>query len=509
MAPGFGLERTIAPWGFGTAAPTVEEEPHQPIQERPLPVRARALALAVILVATASVGVVPTMPPAPAVAGGPKVAIIVGPVGSMTSGYRTSANRVADAATAAGATVAKAYSPNATWSNVRSAVSGASIVVYFGHGNGYPNPYGSVELTDRTNGWGLNRTTSNGDGDNWSSTLAYCGEKALLGTLTSSDGAVQRQYCSGGPITPAPGFTMVYAQAHYAPGFGERYQESDPNTTLSQARARVKNYSTPILRLGGGGYIATAYSDAHEIVSRLLTQSGATYADIFRAGRGYSSSALDVTSHADVAGAEVWVQRTTIDHLHFGDPDYWYAFAGDPDRAVGAAACEAPFVDICNSIFFDDIVWLLDAGITGGCGSGRFCPTSPVTRAQMASFIARALDLPASSVDRFADDDDTIHEANINRLAQAGITGGCADGLYCPSALVSREQMASFLSRALALSPTQTDFFVDDSTSVHEPDINRFATAGVTGGCAPSRYCPSGTVTRGQMAAFLHRALGD
>jgi hypothetical protein len=67
--------------------------------------------------------------------------------------------------------------------------------------------------------------------------------------------------------------------------------------------------------------------------------------------------------------------------------------------------------------------------------------------------------------------------------------------------------MASFLARAFALPTTATDFFSDDTGSTHETDINRVAAAGITTGCGPSAYCPSGIVTRGQMAAFLHRAL--
>ena len=62
-----------------------------------------------------------------------------------------------------------------------------------------------MELRDRTNGWGLNRTTANGDKDDWSKTLVYCGEKALLGTLTSSDGAAQRTVLRGvDRSTPRP-----------------------------------------------------------------------------------------------------------------------------------------------------------------------------------------------------------------------------------------------------------------------------------------------------------------
>ena len=55
------------------------------------------------------------------------------------------------------------------------------------------------------------------------------------------------------------------------------------------------------------------------------------------------------------------------------------------------------------------------------------------------------------------------------------------------------------------------NLFVDDDTSVFELDIDRLGTAGVTRGCDPpdnDRFCPNGYVTRGQMAAFLHRALG-
>ncbi|HYI66872.1 MAG TPA: cell wall-binding repeat-containing protein [Candidatus Limnocylindrales bacterium] len=279
--------------------------------------------------------------PTPAAAAAPKVAIIVGPVGSLTANYRTWANEVATAAIAAGATVTKAYSPSATWANVKTAVNGANVIVYFGHGNGFPNPYGSNELTDRTNGWGLNTRTTNGDADSWSDgSLVYCGERALLGTLTSSDDAARRTYCGGTAndgIAPAPGFTMVYAQAHYAPGFGERYTQSTPVTTLTEAQQRVRHYSTPILRLGGS-YIATAYGDADEIVSRVLTEPSSSYRTIFKAGRGYSGSTLTDAAHADFAGSRVWVQRTTISGYHFGQPDYWYAFAGDPDRTPGGGS---------------------------------------------------------------------------------------------------------------------------------------------------------------------------
>jgi len=220
-------------------------------------------------------------------------------------------------------------------------VNGANVVVYFGHGNGYPNPYSATESGDRVNGWGLNRTTSNGDSDNWSTTMVYCGEKALLGTLVSTDGIHQWNYCGGKSntdgIAPASGFSMVYAQAHYAPGFGERYLESDPIPTLSEAQQRVRNYSYPVLRLGAGAYFATAYGDADDIVARVLAQPTRSFGDTFKLGTGYSATALKTMTHPDISGAQVWVQKTVAGSMHFGDPDYWYAFAGDPKRTPGGA----------------------------------------------------------------------------------------------------------------------------------------------------------------------------
>ncbi|MGI8658891.1 MAG: S8 family serine peptidase [Candidatus Limnocylindria bacterium] len=165
------------------------------------------------------------------------------------------------------------------------------------------------------------------------------------------------------------------------------------------------------------------------------------------------------------------------------------------------------FIDTMGSPFEYDIAWLAESGITAGCGMERFCPKSMVTREQMASFLSRGLALPTTTADLFTDDETSAHEADINRLAAAKITGGCGPGRFCPSGTVTREQMASFLSRALDLPPTTVDFFSDDNGSNHEADINRLAAAGITGGCGGTSFCPRSAINREQMAAFLHRAL--
>ena len=165
-----------------------------------------------------------------------------------------------------------------------------------------------------------------------------------------------------------------------------------------------------------------------------------------------------------------------------------------------------PLVDWRFSPFANDIEWIYDMGLTGGCSVERYCPNDDVTRAQMAIFLDRALAFPPTATDYFSDDNGKTGEAAINRLAAAGITSGCGVGLYCPTAPVTRGQMAAFLDRALALAPTGTDFFTDDETSTFEANINRVAAAGITSGCGGGKYCPLLNVSRGQMAAFLRRA---
>ena len=174
---------------------------------------------------------------------------------------------------------------------------------------------------------------------------------------------------------------------------------------------------------------------------------------------------------------------------------------------VDPASVHAPHIDA-----------LAAAGITVGCAVTpplRFCPDQPVTRAQMATFLTRALNLTPTDTAGFADvDPASVHAPHIDALAAAGITVGCAVTpplRFCPDQPVTRAQMATFLTRALNLTPTDTAGFADvDPASVHAPHIDALAAAGITVGCAvtpPLRFCPDQPVTRAQMATFLTRAL--
>ncbi len=166
-----------------------------------------------------------------------------------------------------------------------------------------------------------------------------------------------------------------------------------------------------------------------------------------------------------------------------------------------------------GSPFFADIQWLAGRNITEGCDppdNSRFCPGDAVTRGQMAAFLTRALDLPSGS-DAFTDDNGSVFESDINSLAAATITEGCnppSNTRFCPGDSVTRGQMAAFLVRALDL-PDGRDVFTDDDGSVFETDIQALAKSGITFGCNPpvnDHFCPGQEITRAEMAAFLHRA---
>lgn len=258
----------------------------------------------------AFVGAVFAAMPAPARAAGPKVVIIVGPVGTLTPQYIGYANETATAATAAGATVVKVYSPKATAAAVLTAVAGANIIVYYGHGSGFPNPYSTTLDPNGTNGWGLQGPNAKGTHeDNWSNgTLKYYGEAWISANAR-----------------PAPGFVMVYANACYAPGASEGW---DTPATESVAKTRVGYYSRAPLNMGAGAYFATDLG-ASSLVSRLITQRTTAFGDIFKMERSFSETALRRFNHPHVTNQQVWLHKAAN---WSGQVNYWYAFAGNPNR---------------------------------------------------------------------------------------------------------------------------------------------------------------------------------
>ncbi len=129
-------------------------------------------------------------------------------------------------------------------------------------------------------------------------------------------------------------------------------------------------------------------------------------------------------------------------------------------RALGTLITINPddvltFKDTTGSVFANDIEWLSATGITKGCNppiNDMYCPNDLVTRGQMAAFVRRAfgdmIPAPASSGITFTDTGNSVFAADIQWLADTGITKGCAADKFCPEANVTRGEMAAFFRRA-------------------------------------------------------------
>lgn len=202
-----------------------------------------------------------------------------------------------------------------------------------------------------------------------------------------------------------------------------------------------------------------------------------------------------------------------------------------PGAAPIAPGCQqvpaqVGLVDIAG-VHADAIRCIAYAGITKGTGDNKFSPGEAVTRGQLASLMARFIDLantqevpgvPLADLPEFdgtgafADvEPSSPHFEAINRLQQAGVVAGFADGSFRPGLPVSRAQMASFVNRTQAFLGEKftatEDYFPDDNGSVHEANINAIASVGITAGTTSGLYRPDAPVTRAQMASFLARHL--
>lgn len=199
--------------------------------------RRLVVALALVL----ALGGLAASPPAPIEAATPlKVALIVGPFESRTATYRDQANQLAAIAQSYGAEVVKIYSPNATWGRVKREARGANLLVYLGHGNGWPSPWKPYQPYTK-NGLGLNKAAGAGN-----SNLKYKGEYYIRNDLDL-----------------APNAVVILNHACYTAGSSEPGR-ADPSKSV--AKQRVDNYGAGFLRTGA----KVVFAEAHNRVSYIL-----------------------------------------------------------------------------------------------------------------------------------------------------------------------------------------------------------------------------------------------
>jgi ELWxxDGT repeat protein len=185
--------------------------------------------------------------------------------------------------------------------------------------------------------------------------------------------------------------------------------------------------------------------------------------------------------------------------------------------AMPRTALLATFADVpADHWAWSFVEALVDSGLTGGCGQGRYCPDQTVTRAEAAVFVVRGVHgigfvPPPATGTVFADVPAGFWAAPwIEQLAADGLTRGCnlTPPLYCPERLLTRAEIAVLLLRArhgnaYTPPPATGTVFTDVPVGYWAPWIEQLAAEGITGGCAPDLYCPENPVTRAEMAVFL------
>ena len=148
---------------------------------------------------------------------------------------------------------------------------------------------------------------------------------------------------------------------------------------------------------------------------------------------------------------------------------------------------------------------------------GRFRPDDTVTRGQLASLAVRLTErtagpVPDGSVDRFPDDDGSVHERAINGLAGLGLLAGRADGTFGPELPITRGQLARVLAGVIEYQrelPVRSarSWYTDDDGSVHEAQIDGLTEIGVLAGRGAGTFGPDDPLSRGQAATALVRSL--
>jgi hypothetical protein len=240
-------------------------------------IRVVVVGLALALVALS--GVAANATPA-AAAAGMKVVVVVGPAGTSTSKYISSAKRYASEARSYGANVVEIYSPNATWTKVKSAARGANVLIYLGHGNGYPSPYGPFSALSK-DGLGLNASAGHGHYD-----VKYWGEYYI------------RTY-----IKLAPNAVVILNHLCYASGNSEWGAK---NPTKSVAVKRVDNFAAGFLRANARAVFAEGTSSASYVLYGIF-KTDKTMAEIFESSQSYSGTRDFRFSSVRTPGYTAWM----------------------------------------------------------------------------------------------------------------------------------------------------------------------------------------------------------
>lgn len=225
----------------------------------------RNLVAALALALVTAVGV--TAPVAAVQTSTAKVVIIVGATHGATASYRSKADEAYAEAIKHTAKVTKVYSPNATWSKVKAATTGANIVIYFGHGNGWPSPYTYDPLFTTKDGFGLNADL-NGDGTLTDYENKYYGEPSMAQLGLAPNAIVMLH-------------SLCYASGNSEPGGAA--------PTVTVARQRIDNYAAGFLKGGAKAVLADGHMGPAAYLRSMFT-TGQSIVDAWKSAPNFNNN---------------------------------------------------------------------------------------------------------------------------------------------------------------------------------------------------------------------------
>ena len=235
-----------------------------------------------------------------------KVVIVVGQVQSVTARYRSDADQAAAVFAKYTTNITKLYSPNATWSAVKAAAKGANILVYMGHGSGYPNPYNSYLIPNGDNGMGLNAVAGSSDTRTY-----YYGENYMA------------------QLGLAPNAVVILNHLCYASGDSE---SGLPNPTLAVAKTRVDGYASGFIRGGARAVIAEGTSSISYYIDTLF--SGHTTVDaMWKGARSFHNNVLSYASSRN-PGYTSQMDPTVANSVAGGKDVYYRSMVSTPTLAT-------------------------------------------------------------------------------------------------------------------------------------------------------------------------------
>ncbi|MCR5681095.1 MAG: S-layer homology domain-containing protein [Clostridiales bacterium] len=181
---------------------------------------------------------------------------------------------------------------------------------------------------------------------------------------------------------------------------------------------------------------------------------------------------------------------------------------------VPAAEQTPVFVDVPAGAYYADAVdWAVKLGITSGVDETHFAPDGSCTRAQMVTFLWRAVGCPApaDAANPFADVPGDAYFADAVLWAyQNGVTTGTDPEHFSPGESVTRGQAVTLLCRLMDEAADGENPFLDVPDGAYYRDAVVWALSrGVTRGVSDSLFAPDDVCTRGQIVTFLYRLLGN